>query len=151
MEVSSLCKCRLPLMACSVFINCISPLSEVKLYLSNFRENVTKISIWFAGGATINLVRINTDICLFLCKQQRGRAVLHNPHYCAGTARARFKKIFDQIKAHSRINSFQKQIFCSIQYDKQRCLVYIFKCLSAQTLKGVDGASSKKVLIIMFH
>lgn len=52
------------------------PLSEVKLYLSNFREIVTKISIWFACSATINLVTTNIDICLFLYKERRDRAAL---------------------------------------------------------------------------
>lgn len=88
------------------FINCI-PLSEVKLYLSNFREIVTKISIWLAGNATINLVRTNIDICLFLYKEQHDcvvGGVLHNHIllYRVSTTCARLQ----MIKEQEQLNKF---------------------------------------------
>lgn len=101
MKVSSLCKCWLPLMACSFFFFFYKlrppSLSEVKLYLGNFREIVTKISFWSACNATTNLVRTNTDICLFPSKQQHDCAfvsIFSTLLYCGDLNNNDFFKIF---------------------------------------------------------
>lgn len=135
------------------FINCI-PLSEVKLYLSNFREIVTKISIWFSSDATINLVRTNTDICLFLYKEKHDYVVVYNHvfSYTLSTSCARFWTLKEQ--KVPQLNKFISDSGSLIKYDKQQWLVYIlndFLLTNSLCSKRVDRASSQETLIIMFH